>query len=68
MGNLINNIVEAYGGLDRWNQFTKLRVTLISSGRLFDLRGFPQDPTPREMSIYLHEQRESLQSFGGPRH
>lgn len=63
---LLNDIIEAHGGLNRWSQFSKIEAQIVSSGKLFELKGVPQDPSPRQMTVWLHEQRASVYPFGGP--
>jgi hypothetical protein len=63
---LLNDIIEAHGGVNRWNQFNKIEAQIVSEGKLFELKGVPQDPTPRQMTVWLHEQKASLYPFGSP--
>jgi len=64
--NLLNDIIEAHGGAKRWNQFSKIEAQIISGGKLFEIKGVPQDDTPRQMIVWLHEQKASVHPFGGP--
>jgi hypothetical protein len=41
---LLAKIVEAHGGIDRWESYEKVEVTIVSGGGLFSLKGRPQDP------------------------
>lgn len=63
---LLNDIIDAHGGKNRWNQFSKIEAQIVSGGKLFEMKGVPQDPTPREMTVWLHEEKASLYPFGGP--
>jgi hypothetical protein len=63
---LLNDIIEAHGGVNRWNQFSKIEARIVSGGKLFELKGVPQDATPRQMTVWLHEQKASLHPFGNP--
>ena len=54
---LLNDIIEAHGGLKQWNQFSRIEARIISGGNLFELKGVPQDATPRQMTVWLHEQK-----------
>ena len=63
---LLNDIIEAHGGVNRWNQFSKIESQIVSEGKLFELKGVPQDESPRQMTVWLHEQKASLYPFGGP--
>src|SRR5258708_2375557 len=61
---LLPDVVEAHGGLDRWNAFTTLHATVVSGGDLFVIKACPQDPAPREQTVWLHEERSSVTPFG----
>ena len=62
----IHKILEAHGGIKRWNQLKKLNVTIVSGGKLFSLINQPQDATPRLLEVRLHEQSLSMTPYGGP--
>lgn len=66
MNELLEKVVEAHGGLSVWNGFDKLEATIVSGGGFFPLKGFLGDPDPRRVSVWLHEERTSLQPFGAP--
>jgi len=63
---LLNDIIEAHGGINRWKQFSKIEAEIVSGGKLFEMKGVPQDNTPRQMTVWLHEQKASVYPFGGP--
>src|SRR6476619_4475614 len=52
--------------MSRWNEYHKVEATIVSGGGLFQLKGIPQDPSPRKMSVWLHEERSSVFPFGAP--
>ncbi len=66
MDGLLSEVIEAHGGLARWRGFTKVEADIVSGGGLFPLKGVPQDPARRRMSVWLHEQRASVAPFGAP--
>lgn len=39
----------AHGGLDRGNSFETVQATIVTGGQLLEMKGAPQDPTPRRM-------------------
>lgn len=51
MSELLAEILEAHGGLDRWNQYQKIEATIVSGGGFFPLKGVPQDSSPRRMTV-----------------
>jgi hypothetical protein len=63
---LLTRAIEAHGGMGRWRELTEARTTIVSGGELFSVKGLPQDPTPREMTVWLHEERASVEPFGAP--
>src|SRR4030095_7472804 len=66
MKQLLRNVLDAHGGLDRWNKFTSVQAQLTSGGGLWALKGLVQDPTPRTMTASLHEEFASVAPFGDP--
>jgi hypothetical protein len=48
----LSNILDAHGGMSRWNEYQMVEATIVSGGGLFSLRGVPQDP-----AVWLHEER-----------
>jgi hypothetical protein len=66
MNALLDEICDAHGGIDQWRGYTKVSAEIVSGGGLFALKGLPQDPTPRRMTVWLHEQRASVHPFGAP--
>ena len=65
MTELLTKIIEAHGGLDRWNGFSRVRQ-----------RSLPMAPLGHEkpdagsgtspMTAWLHEERSSVAPFGDP--
>ena len=66
MNEILGEILEAHGGLDRWHQYQTVEATIVSGGGLFPLKGVPQDPSPRRMTVWLPEERSSVLPFGAP--
>jgi hypothetical protein len=65
MGNeLLQRALEAHGGLDRWSSFSTVRATIVTGGQLFGMKGTPQDPTPRRMTVATNREWASLTPFG----
>jgi hypothetical protein len=61
---LLDAVLAAHGGLARWRQFSNISATIVSGGKLWEIKGQPQDPTPRRMSVALHREWASVQPFG----
>lgn len=66
MNELLAEILDAHGGMKRWTEYQKVEATIVSGGGMFQLKGIPQDSAPRRMSVWIHEERSSVQPFGAP--
>jgi hypothetical protein len=66
MTDLAAEVLEAHGGIARWNQFTKVEATIVTGGKLWAIKGQPQDDVPRRMAVALQRQWASVQPFGAP--
>lgn len=64
MGDLLEAVLDAHGGLDHWRQFNRVRATIVTSGGLWAIKGQPQDPMPRRMTVALDREWASLRPFG----
>ena len=64
MSDLLNAVLDAYGGLDRWRQFNRVQATIVTGGGLWAIKGQPQDPRPRRMTVALDHEWASLTPFG----
>lgn len=63
---LLERVLDAHGGIERWCQFNRVDASITSSGVLWDMKGLRQDSQSRRMSVWLHEQRASVMPFGAP--
>jgi hypothetical protein len=61
---LLEAVVAAHGGFDRWRRFDNIEATIISGGKLWQIKGQPQDPAPRRMTVALQHEWASVQPFG----
>ena len=59
-------VIDAHGGMERWNQREKIEATIVTGGGFFPLKGVLQDSDPRRMSVWLHEERSSVLPYGRP--
>jgi hypothetical protein len=39
MNELLADIISAHGGMERWNQFANVQVSIVSGGGFFPLKG-----------------------------
>lgn len=63
---LLDQVIEAHGGLERRKAFERVEATVVTTGGLFPLKGLATDTTPRRMTAWLHQQRASVTPFGAP--
>lgn len=61
---LLEKIVEAHGGRALWEKYSKVTTTMVSGGTLLNIQQIPQNPMPRTMTVWLHEQHSGIRPFG----
>jgi hypothetical protein len=66
MNELLGEILDAHGGMDRWNGYEKVEAAIVTGGGFFALKGVLQDSNPRRMTVWLHEERSSVLPYGAP--
>ena len=64
MADLLDEVLLAHGGLDNWRQFSRVQATVVTGGELWAIKGQPQDPNPRRMSVALDREWASVRPFG----
>jgi hypothetical protein len=63
---LLETVIEAYGGLDRWNQFHTVTAHLAQGGVFWALKGQAGVLDDVFVTASLHEERVSHYPFGAP--
>ena len=66
MTDLLDTVIEAHGGLQRWNQLDAVSAHLVQGGALWALKGQPGVLDDVFVRASLHQQRESHHPFGAP--
>jgi hypothetical protein len=61
---LLEKALAAHGGLARWSCFATVQATIVTGGQLFGLKGTPQDPTPRRMTVATQREWASVFPYG----
>jgi|SRR5581483_3719975 len=61
---LLLKVLQAHGGLERWNRFDNVQATIITGGELFGMKGTPQDATPRRMTVAARREWASVTPYG----
>lgn len=64
MGELLDAVLDAHGGLAHWRRFRRVEATIVTGGGLWAIKGQPQDPLPRRMTVALDHEWASLRPFG----
>ena len=64
MNELLSEVLEAHGGLNRWSAYENIDITLVSGGGFFALKGTIPDAQPRRLTAWLQQQRTSLTPYG----
>ena len=64
MADLLDAVLNAHGGLEKWRLFSRVEATIITGGGLWAIKGQPQDPLPRRMTVALDHEWASLRPFG----
>lgn len=66
MNPVLSDAIEAHGGWAAWSRHRRLAATIVTGGKLWELKSAPQDPTPRTMRVDLRRQWASVEPFGKP--
>ena len=61
---LLQKVLQAHGGLNRWNSFEKIQATIVTGGQLFGMKATPQDSTPRRMTVATRREWASVAPYG----
>ena len=61
---LLQKVLQAHGGLNRWNSFEKIQATIVTGGQLFGMKATPQDSTPRRMMVATRREWASVAPYG----
>ena len=64
MSDLLDTVIEAHGGLERWNQLDSVSARLIQGGALWALKGQAGVLDDVVVTASLHEERVSHRPFG----
>jgi hypothetical protein len=63
---LLERVLAAHGGVERWQAFSTVQATIVTGGAFWGMKGLFQDADPRRMTVWLHEERASVMPFGAP--
>jgi hypothetical protein len=63
---LLGEVLDAHGGYDRWREFTGVASTIVSGGRLWEIKGARITRTPRRATSEFRRQWTRVTPFGNP--
>lgn len=66
MDELLSQVLEAHGGLDRWDQVTQITAHLSSGGPFFAGRGWPGVLADTTVTLDAHREQIIFAPFGAP--
>jgi len=66
MSELLQSVLQAHGGIDRWNKFTTVGATFVTGGGLMPMKGVELPTTPLVAIASIHEQKTVIKPFGQP--
>jgi hypothetical protein len=66
MTGLLNLVLQAHGGIERWRSFDTVRATFASSGGLLPLKGLDVTPQPTEGVATIHEETLRIDGYRRP--
>jgi hypothetical protein len=66
MSDLLDVVIEAHGGLERWNELDAISARLVQGGALWGLKGQEGVLADVFVRASLHEEHESHHPFGAP--
>ena len=66
MSELLDLVLQAHGGLDRWNNFNKVSAQFVAGGGLLPMKGLEADPNPLDGTVTIHEESTVIRPFGQP--
>ncbi|HQU92537.1 MAG TPA: hypothetical protein PLK77_09585 [Pyrinomonadaceae bacterium] len=64
VADLLQVVLDAHGGYERWKKFEKVSSQVVSGGFLWAMKGIPIDNTPRTMMSEFRRQWSCTDPFG----
>jgi hypothetical protein len=60
VNDLLSKVLDAHGGLARWNSLDRVEATIVTDGTLWGMKGLRQHHGPRQVIVWPHHQRSKL--------
>ncbi len=61
---LLTDVLDAHGGMDRWQAFSQVTATVVSGGFLWGMKGVDLDGTGRRITSAFRRQWTRVEQFG----
>lgn len=68
MNDLLSKVLQAYGGLDRWNGFSELAVKSATGGPFWPSKGIPENHGWGNITIKTAQEWTSIAPYDAPNH
>ena len=66
MTELLDLVLQAHGGIERWRTFDTVRATFVSSGGLLPMKGLDVTPRPSEAVATIGEETLLIDGYRRP--
>lgn len=66
MSNLVDEVLDVYGGAARWKQIQTITAHKKFGGAIWDIKGVPGIVDDGEITVWVQQQRTSLRPFTAP--
>src|SRR4051812_23014754 len=66
MNELLNLVLNAHGGLERWNACQTVSATVVTGGEMWATKGIEMDAFARRAIAAIHEEWSTVTPYGNP--
>jgi hypothetical protein len=66
MTELLKQVWDAHGGIERWQSFDTVRATFVTGGGLLPMKGYDMPPTPSRAVVGIHEETTLIEGYRRP--
>jgi len=66
MNEPLQSVLQAHGGIDRWNKFNTVSASFVTGGGLVPMKGVELPTTPLGGIASIHEEMTLFKPFGQP--
>jgi hypothetical protein len=66
MQELLERVLTAHGGLNRWNAYERVSATVVTGGDFWTTKGISIDDLPRRATASVHREWTTVTPYGNP--